>query len=292
MANQTTTVSFVLVPANAVSANLMDAVDGDVSQVLAKAMAPSADRYGYLGRLFALPDVVAEGVVDAESTPVATELVDLTTQGLTTPAGHMRLIRWRHWVQTDNDRFYVEYERGLLGGTTPVLLGTRRVTHAHGVIAGTTVAYGEGQAQATYASADTATAVAGSTSAGWSLGNTSTNTTTLTHPIARATPKYYWVNASPDVATNTEQVNASIFGATSTTASIFTAAVTDGAADGFDDVGIITAGGFILPPGDADLVMNSNNVELQITGIASDETRHRVEVFIGRAVQVAFQGGA
>jgi hypothetical protein len=69
-------------------------------------------------------------------------------------------------------------------------------------------------------------------------------------------------------------------------------AVTDGAADGFDDVGLITAKGFILPPGDCDLVMNSNNIEVRVTGVASDETRNRVEVFIDPAVSVQFQGGA
>jgi hypothetical protein len=119
----------------------------------------------------------------------------------------------------------------------------------------------------------------------------STNTATLTHPVARTAGKRFkGVNACPDVATNTEQLHAAVTPASSTTASIFTVAVTDGAADGFDDDGRLECDFFILPPGDADLVMNSNNVELQVTGIDSDETRHRVEIFIGPAVQVAFQG--
>lgn len=298
MANQTTTVKFVQVPANAVSTNLMDAVDGDVSQVLAKAQAPTADRYGYLARLFGQPDIIAEGTVDNESTPVATELVDLTDKGLTTASGFMRQIRWRHWVQTDNDRFYVEYERWILGGTTPALLGSRRAVHAHGVVAGTTVAYGVCHAAANYDSSDTAITtavgtsdVATSSTAGSSIGNVSTNTATLTHPVARDGGKrVLGVNASPDVATATEALHASVFPVNSTSMSIFTTDTATPSADGFDDDGRLEVSFFILPPGDADLVVNSNNLELQITGIASDETRHRVELFIGRAVQVAFQG--
>lgn len=287
MANQTLAVSFVL-PGVALD---MNAIDGDPALILARAQSALSTKGQYLARLFGKPTLIAEGVNTNDTTAVALELVDLTTAGVTFPATTMRKILWRHWIQSDNDRFFVEYERWVLGGTTPVLLGTRKVNSAHGVVAGTTVAYGNGQAQATYAQ-DTATAVAANSSAGWSLGNNATNTTTLTHPIARATPKVYSVNVAPDVATNTEQLHASIFAATSTTASIFSVAVTDGAADGFDDVGAVTAYGFILPPGDADLVMNSNNVELQVTGIDADETRHRVEIFVGETVHVAFQGGA
>lgn len=298
MANQTTAISFVQVPANAVSTNLMDAVDGDPATVLAKAMAPTADRYGYLGRLFGLADVIAEGVVTNDTTPVATELVDLTDRGLTTASGFMRQIRWRHWEQTENDRYYVEYEQWILGGTTPALLGTRRVIQAHGVIAGTTVAYGVCHAAVNYDSSDTATTaavgtsdVASSSTAGSSIGNISTNTATLTHPLARdAGKRVLGVNSSADVATATEQLYATVFPATSTTMSIFTADTATPSADGFDDDGRLEVSFFILPPGDANLVVNSNNLEVQITGIASDETRHRVEVFIGRAVQVAFQG--
>lgn len=290
MANQTTTVSFVL-PASAAGTIDIAAIDGDPSIRLARAMSTHAKRGQYLDALFGRATVIAEAVANSEATAVAAEVVDLTDLGVTFPATTMRKIRWLHLLQTDNDRFVVEYERWVLGGTTPVLLGTRKATHSHGVIAGTTVQYGDVQAQATYA-VDTATAVAANSTAGSSLGNTSTNTTTFTHPTARSSPKYYWLTTSPDVATNTEQINSAIFGASATTASIFTAAVTDGAADGFDDVGVMTAGAFILPPGDCDLVMDSNNVTMKVTGIDADETRHRVEIYIGPAIHVAFQGAA
>jgi len=298
MANQVTTVSAPLVPANAVSsAGLMAAVDGDPRQILARAQAPAADQAGFLARLFSLPDITVEAVVDNGLTPLAAEIVDLTDQGVTFAATTKRQIKWRHWIQTDNDRFYVEYEQWVLGGSTPALLGTRRVLHAHGVIAGANVAYGVCHAVANYDSSDTAilTAVAGSiadgSTAGSSIGDVSTNTATLTHPVARdAGKRILGVNASADVATASEALHASVFPVNTTTMSIFTADLATPSADGFDDDGRLEVSFFILPPGDCNLVINSTHVELQITGIASDETRHRVEVLLGRAVQVAFQG--
>lgn len=299
MANQVTTVSFTQVPANAVAASgLMAAVDGDLRQVLARAQAPAADAAGFLGRLFGEADIIAEAVVDNGLTPVATEIVDLTDQGVTFPATTMRQIKWRWWQQTDNDRWYVEYERWVLGGTTPVLLGTRRLIQAHGVIASANVAYGLCHAAANYDSSDTAITtavgtsdVASSSTAGSSIGDVSTNTATLTHPVARdAGKRVLGVNASADVATATESLHASVFPVNTTTMSIFTADLATPSADGFDDDGRLEVSFFIEPPGDCNLVMNSTHVEMQITGIASDETRHRVEIFIGRAVQVAFQG--
>jgi hypothetical protein len=298
MANQVTTVSFVQVPANAGTVNaIMDAIDGDLRQVMARAQAPAPEQAGFLARIFNEPDIIAEAVVDNALTPVIAEIVDLTDKGVTFPATTKRQIKWRHWIQSDNDRFYVEYEQWILGGTTPVLLGTRRVIHADGVVASANVAYGLCHAVANYDSSDTAitttvgTSIADGSTAGSSIGDVSTNTATLTHPIARdALKRVLGVNASPDVATATEALHASAYPVNSTTMSIFTADLATPSADGFDDDGRLECSFFILPPGDCNLVINSTHVELQITGIASDETRHRVEVFIGRAVQVAFQG--
>lgn len=215
------------------------------------------------------------------------QIIDLTDEGFTFLADHTYQIILRGRHSNDANRWCQTWVYNLRGGTTPLILGSGSLLKADGHISSTSVEYGYVQAQATYAG-DTATAVAASTSAGCSLGNTSTNTTTFTHPIARAAPKLYWVNASPDVATNTEQVNASIFGATSTTASIFTAAVTDGAADGFDDVGIITAYAFIVPPPSVALSMNSNNVEVIVGYDASDLIQHYVDVFIGEPEYIPF----
>src|SRR5678815_4134341 len=141
MANQVTTVSFVLGP----NASVLDmgAIDGDFSQVLSKVLSPDPNRGQYLARLFNAPNIAAEGVVDNGLTPVATKLFDLTALGVTFPTTTKRLIRWRHWVQTDNDLYYTEYSRWILGGTTPVLLGSRRVIESEGDVAGTIYAYGQ-----------------------------------------------------------------------------------------------------------------------------------------------------
>lgn len=291
MANQTLAISFVLGPDG--STLDMSAIDGDPGFILSQCFSTNTKRPQFLARLFGLPNLIAEGVNNNDTTPVALELVDLTDQGVTFPANTFRTIRWRHWVQTDNDRFFVEYERDVLGGTTPVLL-PRRVVRSHGRVDTATVAYGQVHAQSTYAQ-DTATAVAANSSSGSSLGNNSTATITLTHPVARAAPKYVvGINASSDADTATEHLHVSAYaaGGTATTMLLYCADLATPGQDGFDDVGVLDAEIFILPPGDADLVMNSNNVELQVTGIASDETRHRVEIFIGPAVQVAFQGAA
>jgi len=300
MANQATTISFVQVPANTVaSSGLMAAVDGDPRQTLARAQSNQADSAGFMARLFNEADITAEAVVDNALTPTAAEIVDLNDQGVTWPTNTMRLIKWRWWEQTDNDRFCVEYERWVLGGTTPVLLGSRRLIHAHGVVASSVVAYGICHAACNFDSSDTAITtavgtsdVATSSTAGSSIGNISTNTAVLTHPVARDGGKRVMgVNSSSDVATASETLFASVFpGASSTTMSIYTADTATPSADGFDDDGRLEVSFFIEPPGDCNLVMNSTHVEMQITGIASDETRHRVEIFIGRAVQVAFQG--
>lgn len=299
MANQTLAVTLIQpgggTTAGGVAGSIdRDAIDGSPDLILARAQSNLATKAQYLATLFGRPNIVAEGINTNDTTAVVLELVDLTTMGGAAlfPAGTMRKVRWRHFLQTDNDRFFTEYERWVLGGSTPVLLGTRRVIQSHGVVAGTTVAYGNVHAQATYAQ-DTATAVTANSTAGASVGNNSTATITFTHPVCRATPKYVrGLNASSDADTATEHLHASAFNVNSTTMSIYVADLATPSQDGFDDVGVLDVEAFILPPGDCDLVMNSTNVEVQVLGIDADETRHRVEIFLEPPVNVAFQGAA
>lgn len=268
----------------------MDAVDGSAVLVMQRAQTHGqANQNQYIASLSGgrFPHLVAEGVFTNDTTAVPLELIDLTDKGLKMPAGTQRKIRWRHTMQTDNDRFTVEYEQWVLGGTTPVLLGSRKVLNAQGVIAGTTVQYGDIAAQATY-SGDTATAVAANSTAGSSLGNNSTNTVTLTHPVARTSPKNFWSQPARAAAAVAGARTVDVIAATSTTASVFISDVATPTAAA--PSGTLNVYGFILPPGDCALVMNSNNIELQITGIDSDETRNRVEVYIEPAVSQQFQG--
>lgn len=295
MAVQTLAVSFVL-PGVTID---MDAIDGDPAVRLARAQSTLAKRGQYLDNMFGRPTLIAEAVNTNDTTPAALEIIDLADQGVTFPTGTFRQIKWRHFIQSDNDQFYVEYERWVAGAATPVLLGSRRVIHSHGVVATANVAYGVCHAAVNFDSSDTSITtavgtsdVATSSTAGSSIGNISTNTAVLTHPIARdGNKRVLGINASSDVATASESLYATVFpGASSTTMSIYTADTATPSADGFDDDGRLEVSFFILPPGDCDLVMNSTHVEVQVTGIASDETRHRVEVFVGPAVLVPFQG--
>lgn len=197
-------------------------------------------------------------------------------------ADHIYKITFRSIASTDNDRWIQTWEQYLLGGTTPVLIGSPRLVQAVGVIAGTVVDYGVCHAQATYAQ-DTATAVAAHSSAGSSLGNNSTNTITLTHPISRATGKYIkGINASSDAATATEGLHVSgyIAGGTATTILLYAMDLATPSADGFDDVGVLDVDFFILPPPSVALSMNSNNVEVIVGHDASDEVRHLVSVWV------------
>src|SRR3989304_2308817 len=266
MATQPLATSFIQ-PAATASIIDMDAIDGDPGIRLARAQSTHSKRGQYLASMFGKPTLIAEGVNTNDTPPAALELMDLTDLGVTFPTGTFRQIRWRHFLQSDNDQFYVEYERWVAGAATPVLLGTRRVVHAHGVVATATVAYGVCHAAGTPHPAP------------------------LPPPGARVGGRrVLGINCPSDVATASESLVASVFPVNTTTMSIFTADTATPSADGFDDDGRPAGRFFILPPGDADLVMNSTHVELQVTGVASDETRHRVELFVGPAVLVPFQG--
>lgn len=237
------------------------------------------------GKTMRLPD--AQNVTTTTAAESG-QAIDLTDEGFSFLADHVYRIRFRSTASTDNDRWIQEWEQYVLGGTTPVLLGSARLLHAIGVIAGTVVDYGLCHAACNFDSSDTAITtavgtsdVASSSSAGSSIGNISTNTATLTHPIARAGGKrVLGCNASADVATASEQLYATVFPVNSTTMSIFTADTATPTADGFDDDGRLEVSFYILPPPGVALSMNSNNVEVHVSHDASDEVRHLVQVWV------------
>jgi hypothetical protein len=232
----------------------------------------------------------------------ASQVIDLTDEGVTFPAATLRKIKFTSLATTDNDTYFQEWEQMVWGndGTTPKLVGSPRLIQASGIINGTTVHYGLCHAVANFDSSDTAVLTVVGTSdttgstAGSSIGNVSTNTATLTHPIARNNSttntvfrRVLGVNASSDVATNTEGLYAAAYPINATTMSIYTYAIVDGAADGFDDDGRLECSFFILPPPSVALVMSSNNVEIHVGHDTTDDVYHNVEVFIGPAVSNA-----
>lgn len=243
------------------------------------------------------PDIRAR--VKTTDNSAASQAIDLTDRGVTFPAGSFRKIRWTSFATTDNDSWFQEWEQVVWGndGTTPKLLGSPRLINAVGEINGTAVQYGNCHAAANYDSSDSAITttvgtsnVSQSNSAGSSIGNISTNTATLTHPRARVDSsanqvgtQVKGINSSSDVATASETLFASVYPINSTTMSIYTADTATPSADGFDDDGRLEVDFFILPPPEAKLVMNSNNVELHVSFDATDDVYHDLEVFVGAA---------
>ncbi len=253
----------------------------------------AAQRETARNELLNRPDIRARATTTDNT--AASQVVDLTDEGVTFPAGSMRKIRFRSLALTDNDQWIQEWEQYVLGGTTPALVGSARLLNAIGVINGTVVQYGNCHAAVNFDSSDTAVTttvgtsdVATSSTAGSSIGNISTNTATLTHPIARAGGKrVIGVNASADAATVTEMLYATVYPVNSTTMSIFTGDTATPSADGFDDDGRLEVDFYILPPPSIALVMNSNNVELHCGHDATDLVFHNVEIYVGRAEYIA-----
>lgn len=244
-------------------------------------------------------DGEADFTIDATTTAAETGAVgDLTTtKGLSLKAGYLYPVRLVMWAQDGEDRWKFERNYEIMGGTTPVISGGEDIEKAIGLIAGAAVKYGKCHAAANFDSSDTAilTAVGtsnltGVNSPGSSIGNIATNTAVLTHPIARATHKrVLGVNASADVATVTEILNATVFpGASSTTMSIFTGDTATPSADGFDDDGRLEVDFYIEPPPNSFLQMNGNNVECHVSMDASDNVRFQVQIFVGDPTAVPF----
>jgi hypothetical protein len=244
------------------------------------------------GKVFDLPDYQN---VTTTTAAESAQAIDLTDQGVVFLANHVYRCRFRSVASTGDSVWAQEWEQVIYGndGTTPKLLGSARLINAVGSINGTAVQYGQCHAVANYDSNDTAiTTVLGTSdttgsTAGSSIGNVATNTATLTHPIARnnsttntVARRVLGVNASPDVATNTEQLHASVFPVDATTMSIFTVDLATPSADGFDDDGRLEVSFYILPPPSVFLSMNSNNVEVHVGFDATDNVRHVVQVWL------------
>jgi hypothetical protein len=213
----------------------------------------------------------------------ASNALDLTVLGLTFAAGAFRRIFFRSTAVSDNDSYVQEWEQVVWGndGVTPKLLGAPRLLVAYGEINGTPVQYGQCTARATY-STDTATADAANSSAGSSLGNNATNTISLTHPIARSSPKRITgTNNAPATATASGMRHVSGISGSSTTFSLFVVDLGTPAAASPAPTDL-TVDFFILPPPSIALVMSSNNVQVHVGHDATDDIYHDIEVWATR----------
>lgn len=236
----------------------------------------AAERETARNELLQRPDFRARAKTTDNS--AASAVFSLTGKGITFPANTQRKIRFTSNARNTTDQWIQVWEQYVLGGTTPKLIGTAQLISAVGNINGTAVQYGNVHAQATY-STDTATAVAANSSAGSSLGNNSTNTITLTHPIARTSPKWIkGINNCPASATASGARHVAGVSASSTTFSLFVVDLaTPSAASPAPSA--LDVDFFILPPPSVALVMNSNAVELWAGHDASANVFHDVSVY-------------
>jgi len=216
----------------------------------------------------------------------ASEVIDLTDQGLTFVAGGFRRIRVQSHAVTDNDSWTQEWEYVVWGndGTTPKILGTPRLLRAYGEINGTVAKYGSVKYHGTTSGATVTDGA--DVDSGLSLGNFSSGIATLTVPISRNTSTGMRVESahfSEDAGTIGDLRTIQVRAATSTTFTVNVAttngteAVADPAGTNNVDIGV-----FLLPPPEVKLVMNSTHVEVHASYNATDDVYHDIEVFISR----------
>lgn len=244
----------------------------------------AAQRQTARAELLQRPDFVA--TARTTDNTAASEVIDLDTEGVTWPAATVRKVRFRSRTRNGADTFMQEWEQYVLGGTTPVLLGSPRLINAVASLNGVGKQYGRVRVSASF-STTTATNTARA-SLGTTVGNTTSGVATITHPIARAGTKVLSVTAYTDDQTNTTHRQAAIEpGVSSTTALLSllaegltsnTGVVADFAANGFVDAELE-----ILPPPSIALAVTSNHVEVHCGYDATDNVYHDVEVFIGKA---------
>lgn len=214
----------------------------------------------------------------------ATAVIDLTAQGVTFPAKTYRRLRVRSTAVNGTDSWVQEWTQLVYGndGTTPILLGNARLNFASGQINGTAGDYGNCSVRGTY-STDTVTNDAAASSLGSSLGNNSTNTITLTHPIARTTSKRITgINNCPAAATASGARHVAGVSASSTTFSLFVTdlATPTAASPAPSDLSVDF---YILPPPSVAFALATNNVTVTAGYNASDNVYHDIEVFVDRA---------
>lgn len=249
----------------------------------------AAQRQTARTELLGRPDFVATAKTTDNS--AASQVIDLTDEGVTFPASTIRKIRFRSIARNGASQWVQDWEQSVLGGTTPVLLGSARLINAVASISGTGVQYG--LCKLTYPVVDGAlgTVVSQHTTAGMSLDGLDNGNGVITHPIARATVGARVLSAhfAADVETIGERRHVQVVSqATATTSTLSMSTI-----NGTEAVGVPTDDGelevqmFILPPPSVALVMNSNNVELHCGYDASDNVYHYVEVYVGKAEAAA-----
>lgn len=235
------------------------------------------------------PDFVMEATTTASETGAVEDLT--TDKGFVPKAGYLYPVKLRYFAQDAEDRWTFERDYVILGGTTPVITGGKTISNAIGLIAGAAVDYGSTRTSYPIVDGAIGTILANS-SAGTSLADVDSGNGVITHPIARATLGVRCVSAhfAADVETIGERRHVQVASqATSTTSTLSISTI-----NGTEAVGVPTDDGeltfelYIEPPPNGFLTMNGNNVEAHVSMDASDNVRHRLEVFVGEPIAAPF----
>lgn len=236
------------------------------------------------------PDFSAE--VQATTDTSNVQAVDLTDEGVTFPSRTIREITLRSWCLTDNDTYFYETKESVLGGTTPILLGQKMV-NGWSEQNGTPFELGRVHFAATITALTTITTIFASK--GLALGDISSGKADLVVPQNRLILNKGCTLDATVVSVTAAGVHVGIdytnldgLGA-GTGAVVFWEEFTS--TDVLTDdpkVGTRLDLAFeIWPPHNHRLVMNSNNVEVQVTAVNAnindDNLKHYVEVFVGPA---------
>ena len=236
------------------------------------------------------PDFVAE--VQATTDTSNLQAVDLTDENVTFPARTIREIRLKSWCLTDNDTYYYETTESVLGGTTPVLLG-QKIVNGWSEQAGTAFELGRVHFAATITALTTITTIFASK--GLALSDIASGVADLVVPQNRLILCKQATLDATVVSVTTAGIHVGISYTNLDGLGAGTGAVVF--YEGFSSTDVVTddpklatrldLAFEIWPPHNHRLVMNSNNVEVQVTAVNAnindDNLRHIVEVYVGPA---------
>lgn len=250
----------------------------------------AAQRRTAQAEILRAPDFVAE--VQATTDTSNLEAVDLTDQGVTFASRTFREITLKSWCLTDNDTYYYETVETVMGGTTPKLLGQKILT-GWNEQNGTVFDLGRVHFAATITALTTITTIFASK--GLALSDIASGVADLVVPqnrfILNKGAHLDYLAVSATAAGSQVFINyTNLDGLGAGTGGVVFADLTTSADATTDDpiVGSRLDLAFeIWPVHNHRLVMNSNNVEVQVTAVDAntndDNLRHVVEVYVGAA---------
>lgn len=233
-------------------------------------------------------------------------VLDLTEKlaelGIAFTTGFYYPITLRHFVQTENDRYFQELDYLVIAsstaGTDPLIVGDGEMTtgvqgeinRAFGVNAGAAFKYGRVHYRGTL----DAEATDGTNSQGTAMGAGSSGVYAMTWGIAR-TVRVNGVHVEQETPSAAEAGYGVVLDPTSGGGSLNVVQQDDGTvatnatAGTFFDVDLE-----VFPPANAFLVMDGTpdpgHIDVHVTGISSDECLHRIDVIVGFPIPNPFQG--